>query len=259
MSRATTTTYQTNYGRVTLYNNDMFINGSFSRGEYWDEKNLQNLRHYIDPAKNILEFGGHCGTSTLVYASFLSNSPDSKVYVLEPQRQLYSLLKRNVEQNSLDDRISHYNKGVFCYSGPGKMHNIDIDGAGGHVEKRYHDEADKLCNFGGIGLGSEGETIQMTTIDDMHIPNLGFIHSDAQGSEPFIFWAAQKTLREHRPVILYEDKDHYGDYLYKQVVKSYPDYTEASTFDVKEFCMKELGYRKIVERFEGGIDNLLLP
>lgn len=34
--------------------------------------------------KNILEIGAHCGTSTIVYSSFLDNN--SKIYVYEPQK-----------------------------------------------------------------------------------------------------------------------------------------------------------------------------
>ena len=247
-------TYNTQYGKVSLLNNDMYINGSFANGHYWDENTLLKLKQFIDPNKNILEFGGHCGTSTLVYASFLN--PDNRVYVLEPQKNLYSLLKLNVEQNSLQDKIIHFNKGVFCFTGPGNMHDTDLDGSkGASVEKRYKEESNQPCNFGGIALGTDGEKIEMTTIDDLNIPNLGFIHSDAQGSEPYIFWAARNTIRKHKPVIMYENYKEFSSYLVKQVKNSYPMYEEASKFDIKEFCVKQLGYRHVIPL---GSENILL-
>ena len=95
----------------------------------------------------------------------------------------------------------------------------------------------------------------MTTIDDLNIPNLGFIHSDAQGSEPYVFWAARNTIREHKPIIMYENYTLFG-YLSKQISKSYPMYEEASQFNIKEFCVKQLGYRKVIEPF--GAENVLL-
>jgi len=30
-------------------------------------------------------------------------------------------------------------------------------------------------------------------------------------------------------------------------------------FDIKKYCMEELGYSKCIERFNGGIDTLLIP
>lgn len=246
-------THITRYGKVTLLKNDMYINGSFVNGYYWDENILLKLKQLIDPNKNILEFGGHCGTSTLVYATFLN--PDNRVYVLEPQKNLYSLLKLNVEQNSLQDKVIHFNKGVFCFTGPGNMHHIDLDGSpGASVEKRYKEEANQPCNFGGIALGNDGEKIELTTIDDLNIPNLGFIHSDAQGSEPYIFWAARNTIRKHKPIIMYEKYDKFS-YLGKQIHTSYPMYEEASKFDIKEFCVQQLGYRHVIPF---GSENILL-
>ena len=52
---------------------------------YWGIDTLLKIKPYIDPAKNIIEIGGHCGTSSLVYASFLND--DQKIYVYEPQKK----------------------------------------------------------------------------------------------------------------------------------------------------------------------------
>ena len=80
-----------------------------------------------------------------------------------------------------------YNKGVFCYNGSGSMNNIDLDGGGGNVRRRYNEESNYGCNFGVIGLCKEGEPISLITVDEMGHDNIGFIHCDAQGSENFIF------------------------------------------------------------------------
>jgi hypothetical protein len=36
-------------------------------------------------------------------------------------------------------------------------------------------------------------------------------------------------------------------------------YKEESEFDVKKFCMEELDYEFYFDRFDGGIDTLLIP
>lgn len=252
-----THTYNTKYGKITLLGNEIFIGVEFRKGKYWDEDTLIQLKEYIDPNRNILEIGGHCGTSTIVYSSYIGN--DNKIFVYEPQNVMYQLLVQNMTQNNLQKKIIPNNLGVFCYTGAGKMHNIDLDGGGGTVQRRYNEESDLGCNFAGIGLGKEGESICLTTIDDMALDDIGYIHCDAQGSENFIFSKGLETIKKCRPVILYENMDFYGMFLYDNVCKSYPSYKEESLFDIKKYFMQELGYSKFIDRFNGGCDTLLLP
>jgi FkbM family methyltransferase len=172
---------------------------------------------------------------------------------------MYNLLVRNINQNNLQNKIIPYNSGVFCYEGNGRMNNIDLDGGGGIVTKRYNEENNLGCNFGGIGLGCDGEDIKLTTIDNMNLDNIGFIHCDAQGAENFIFSKGIDTIKKCRPVIYYENNELYGKYLYDSVCKSYPTYNEESKFDIKKYCMEQLNYSKFIDKFNGGIDTLLIP
>lgn len=250
-------TYNTNYGLITLYKNDVYIAGEFNNGRYWDIDTLLKLRKYINPNRNILEIGGHCGTSSIVYSSFLNDK--QKIYVYEPQRNMYNLLVQNIKQNNLLNKIIPNNLGVFCFEGNGQMNNIDLDGGGGLVLKRYNEENNLSCNFGGIGLGVDGENINLTTIDNMNLDDIGFIHCDAQGSENFIFSKGIETIKKYRPVILYENNELYGTYLYNNVCKSYPNYKDESVFDIKKYCMEQLDYSTFIDKFNGGIDTILIP
>jgi FkbM family methyltransferase len=250
-------TYNTNYGLITLYKNEFYIGAEFKVGNYWDIDTLMKLRDYIDPTRNILEIGGHCGTSSIVYSSFLRD--DKKLYVYEPQRNMYNLLVQNINQNNLQAKIIPNNLGVFCFEGKGKMNSIDLDGGRGVVAKRYNEEKDLQCNFGGIGLGYDGEDIHLTTIDNMKLDDIGYIHCDAQGSENFIFAKGIETIKKYKPVILYENNQVYAQYLYNNVCQSYPNYKAESLFDLKKYCMEELNYSKCIERFNSSIDTLLIP
>lgn len=250
-------TFITKYGLITLYKNDYIIREPYLSGGYWDIDTLLYLKQYIDPARNILEIGGHCGTSTMVYSSFLNDK--SKIYVYEPQRNMYNLLVKNINQNNLQNKILPHNLGVFCYNGDGIMNNIDFDGNRNQVKKAYKPESHLLCNFGAVSLGTEGESIKMTTIDNMNIDNIGFIHCDAEGSENFIFSHGIDTIKKHRPVILYENNFQANRINYHIVCKAYPQYKKESTFDLKKFCMEELNYSKYIDNFNGSIDTLLIP
>lgn len=250
-------TYKTEYGLITLYKNDVYIGREFKKGIYWDIDTLLKLRKYVNPNMNVLEIGGHCGTSSIVYSSFLNDT--QKLYVYEPQYNMFNLLVKNINQNNLQNKIIPHHLGVFCYEGDSKMNNIDLDGGGGVVSKRYNEENHLNCNFGGIGLGVNGEKIKVTTIDNMKLENIGYIHCDAQGAENFIFSKGIETIKKYRPVILYENNQYYGKYLYNNVCKSYPNYKEESVFDIKKFCMEQLGYSSFIDKFNGGQDTLLIP
>jgi len=250
-------TYNTKYGLITLYKNDMYIGTTFKNGNYWDIDTLFKLKQYIRPYHNILEIGGHCGTSSIIYSSFLNN--DQKIHVYEPQRNMYNLLVQNINQNNLQHKIMPNNLGVFCFEGNGTMHNIDLDGDGGVVSKRYNEENNLDCNFGGIGLGDDGENIKLTTIDNMKLDNIGFIHCDAQGSENFIFSKGIETIKKYRPVIFYENNEIEGKYFYDNVCNSHPTYKEESIFNIKKYCMEQLKYSKFIDNFNNGIDTLLIP
>lgn len=254
-------TFHTPHGKVTLYKNEKYIINDFKRGSYYDIDTLSKLKLYVDPTRNILEIGGHCGTSSIVYSSFLNQG--KRVFVFEPQKNMYELLLKNINQNNLQDKIIPHNAGVFCYEGTGQMNDVDLDGGMGLVSKRYHEEKNLPCNFGGIGLGGKGEVINLVTVDNMvdnmKLDNIGFIHCDAQGAENFIFSQAIETIKKFRPVIYYENKDFYGQYLYDNVCKNHPSYKEESLFDVKRYCMETLKYSGFIDRFNGSIDTLLIP
>ena len=248
--------YKTKYGIISLLKNEKYIGNVFNNGEYWDEDTLIKLKKYIDPQLNILEIGGHCGTSSIVYASFINNN--SKLYVYEPQEEMYKLLIKNIYQNNLENKIIPKKEGVFCFTGIGEMNNIDIDGGGGDVLKRYTEETNLPCNFGGIGLGLKGEIINLTTIDNMNLTNLGFIHCDAQGAENFIFSNSLKTINKNKPLILYENNSTYGKYLYDNVCNAYSEFNNESKFDIKKYCIENLNYTYI-DKFNNSIDTLLIP
>jgi FkbM family methyltransferase len=249
--------YKTKYGIITLYKNEVYIGSQFKNGNYLDIDTLNKLGEYISPDRNILEIGGHCGTSSIVYSNFLNK--EQKIYVYEPQLNMYNLLVKNINQNNLQNKIIPNNLGVFCFEGNAKMNSIDLDGGGGVVEKRYNEESHLDCNFGGIGIGSDGEDIRVTTIDNMQLENIGYIHCDAQGSENFIFSKGIETIKKYRPVILYENIEFYGTYLYDNICNAYPGYKEESKFDIKKYCMEELKYSTFIDKFNDGIDTLLIP
>ena len=90
-------TFNTPYGLITLYRNETFIINDFREGSYWEIGTLNLLKKYIDPSRNILEIGGHCGTSSIVYSSYLN--VENKLYVYDPKKTCIIILI--ISQNNL--------------------------------------------------------------------------------------------------------------------------------------------------------------
>ena len=67
------------------------------------------------------------------------------------------------------------------------------------------------------------------------------------------------SLLLHIQMFIYENIDLYGTYLYDNVCNSYPEYKDESGFDIKKYCMGQLNYSAFIDRFNGGIDTLLIP
>tara|TARA_R100000655_G_scaffold44625_2_gene81290 strand:- start:327 stop:1058 length:732 start_codon:yes stop_codon:yes gene_type:complete len=238
-------TFKTKYGLITLKSNEEYIIDPFRKGGYWEDNDLIKLKPYIDCDKNILEIGGHSGTSTIAYSTFLDKG---KIYVYEPQAEMFNILNINIKQNNLEDKIFSNNKAVFCYNGKGNMNKYTLDGSNIHEPIKNND---KILNYGGMCVGGKGEEIDFITIDSMDIDNIGFIHMDAQGSEPFIFSQGLELISKNRPVLYYERPE---KRFMNNIIKNYPEYENLKDFNIKKYCLEKLNYEEIMINDE----NILL-
>jgi FkbM family methyltransferase len=233
--------FNTKYGKINLYQNDYLYIKEFKNGNYWKEELLLKLKKYINPNKNVIVIGAHCGTSSIVYASYLNKG--SYVYAFEPQKHLYKLLLKNITDNNLQDKIIPVNKGFFTYTGKGFMDSICCDDIYEcNIIKRYEKETFLPCNFGGVTVGLSGENVEFTTLDEFDIDNVGFISVVAQGSENFIFSKATNMISKYRPVVYYQNCAEYNQKLHLNVLFYYTQFIDESMFNIKDYCANILNY-----------------
>jgi hypothetical protein len=101
--------------------------------------NIQHIESLNNTVKNItgIEVKERIPDSVLALADevvnidltadeLISRLKEGKIYAYEPQLKMFELLKQNINENKLQDKVIIYNKGVFCYEGKGVMNNIDI-------------------------------------------------------------------------------------------------------------------------------------
>jgi FkbM family methyltransferase len=248
--------FNTKYGKFIIPEFEEYFIKEFNKGLYWDENELTNTLSLIDKNKNVLEFGSHLGTNTIPYANHIEEN--CVVYSFEPQKKIYNILQKNIINNNLQHKIISKNASLFYYDGVATMNEEFLDGSS--INQKSIDAFDNglYGNYGGLSLGKNGENTECFKIDSLNLENLGFIHSDAQGAEPFILWGAKETIKKYRPIILYEDINLYGDYLYRKIIESYNIPEEISNFDISEYCLNELNYKYKIDK-DSQFNSILIP
>lgn len=248
--------FNTKYGKFIIPDHEEFFIKEFTEKGYWEEDELIHILSLIDKDKNILEFGSHLGTDTIPYANHINEN--CVVYSFEPQKDIFNILQKNIINNNLQHKIICKNAALFYYDGVAFMNGEFMDGSSKYQKSIDAFNNGLYGNYGGLSLGKDGENTDCFKIDNLKLENLGFIHSDAQGAEPFIFWGAKETIKKYKPTIIYENIDLYGDYLYKKITESYDIPEEIVNFDIVDFCINELGYKNKINGV-GNINTLLYP
>ena len=59
-------------------------------------------------------------------------------------------------------------------------------------------------NYGGVGLGENGQNIQMITIDSLQLTKCDFIKIDVEGYEEHVINGGINTIKKYKPIIVLE-------------------------------------------------------
>ncbi len=157
--------------------------------EFWrGEPEVRLLAILTDRARNSLDVGAHKG----VYSYFLARC-SRHVYAFEPNPKNFVVLRRNLGRRvtvaplALSNRSGHAmlrvprRKGGFSNQG-GSLSHIKVPDDDDYLETR----------------------VQTARIDELKIPDIGFIKIDVEGFEAEVLEGAAQTLVRDRPVLLVE-------------------------------------------------------
>lgn len=137
--------------------------------------------------KAFLDIGAHTGTYTVSLASYCKH-----VYSFEPQKMTYYALCGSVALSNIDN-VTCFNTGLGSNEQIGQqtLKIVSNDGGGSSI----HAET---------GILKE-ETIQINTLDNFQLSNIGFIKMDVEENELHVLKGAMETLsRSNYPKILFE-------------------------------------------------------
>ncbi|HEY8602986.1 FkbM family methyltransferase [Tsuneonella suprasediminis] len=177
----------TAFGPMIYNKNDLYIGrslelyGEYSFGEY------ALFSQIVTPEMVVVEIGANIGSLTVGLAQLANQG---RVYAFEPQRIVFQTLCANITLNNLSN-VFAYQYAVGAESGTIKVPDLDP-----YIEN----------NFGGIELGPEvhGNSVPLTTIDQMNFQQLDFLKMDIEGMECEALKGATETIRRFRPIIYVE-------------------------------------------------------
>jgi len=191
--------FPTKYGNISCYCNDAVFYSHLSQGEIYEEEIITNiivpLLNQTTSEKFILDIGGHIGTHSILYSQLMN----CKILTFEPQKKIFELLKTNIENNNITNcRI--FNNAVGHKIMTTTLSDTLYDGYDCSIEY----DTDKILNYGGIGLGENGEVVEMITIDSLNLPKCDYIKMDVEGAEILVLIGARDTIQKNRPFIWFE-------------------------------------------------------
>jgi FkbM family methyltransferase len=128
-----------------------------------------------------------------------------KTYAFEPNPLTHSILKENINLNNMNDFIKSFNMGLWS-----EKKNMDLK-----IPKDLTDSG--LATFGEtptrfiydnkngeyITVNVECDTID-NIVEDLKLKTVTAIKIDTEGSELKILMGAEKTIKKHKPIILFE-------------------------------------------------------
>jgi FkbM family methyltransferase len=177
------------YGYM-LYNiNDVYVGGSLDRYGEFSEGEVELFRQVVQPDTVVVDIGANLGAHTLFFANAVG--PKGRVYAFEPQRIVFQTLCANMALNSVTN--------VLCLPmAVGEEH--------GSIRVPMLDPQ-SANNFGGLALGSftEGEKVEMITLDSLALPQCRLIKVDVEGMELGVLKGARETIERCRPYLYVEN------------------------------------------------------
>lgn len=184
------------YGKFTYLANEEFIGHSLSQGIPWEEKVIDFCLGFLRPEGVAIDGGGHIGC----FAIPLSKKC-RRVYSFEMQNEIYCLLCGNIFNNKAHN-ISPHNVAIGHEMGKAHVSSKVADCSSAGKPLQYG--VPNPINYGGIQIGTAGQDVDMITLDSLNLEDVCFMKMDLEGFEPMAFYGARRTIKQWRPVILFE-------------------------------------------------------
>ena len=161
------------------------IQRSMLGGSYWDMHAHRLIDKYIKRHAVILDIGANIGSHTIYWAM---EREASKVYAFDPFNRVFDVLARNIELNSLQDRVFAFNVGLSDEETHAKSGNI-FSGNLGSTQFFKEENGDFI----------------LKTLDSFNITDpIDLIKIDVEGHEVEVLKGGLNTITKNKPVLVIE-------------------------------------------------------
>lgn len=177
------------YG-VMIYNvNDLYIGRSLDLYGEYSEGEVELFKQILRPGDVAVDAGANIGAHTVFFAQAVGER--GAVLGFEPQRIVFQTLCANIALNSITN--------TYCYS-------VALGSAPGSIRVPPLNYS-QLNNFGGLALGgySEGEPVEVRTLDSFGLEKCRLIKIDVEGMELQVLQGAVKTVEKFKPALYVEN------------------------------------------------------
>lgn len=150
----------------------------------------------VEPHLDVIDVGANVGLFTVLAGKMLGTG---RVLAAEPTEGAFSRLTANVKNNGVSDRVILYN-GLIAQSDGMAILNV-VKG-----REEYSSMAG-IVHPSAVGEVIESISVKTRTIDSLvaeHGLRPALLKVDVEGAEGMVFAGAERTLKEHRPVVLAE-------------------------------------------------------
>lgn len=159
---------------------------TISRNEDFYEIDTLNYlkKRYIKEGMNILDIGANIGNHTLFFAV---RCKATQVFSFEPQKDIFKILRRNIQLNDLKDVCTTYNIALGAEQGTAKITSHSRRNSGGTTFSM--DDSGSVC---------------VRTLNEMNFSDIGFVKIDVEGFEFDVLKGGEELFRSMDPVIFIE-------------------------------------------------------
>jgi len=164
---------------------DEFMAGELKADGSYQSSHLTAALAYVQDFSCAIDGGAHVGTWSRPMSQRFA-----QVIAVEPSADTYACLVRNLEHFGITNVDARH---------------LAIGASAGRVSMTLSEKEVNRKNTG-ARYALPGDEVACETIDSWHLPSLGFLKLDIEGSEVAALEGARETLRRCRPIVLFEDK-----------------------------------------------------
>lgn len=206
---------KTKHGMFHSLSSDLYIGNSLKLYGEYSEIELSIIMKFIKKGDYVFDIGSNIGAFTVPFLKKIGKS--GKVFSFEPQKEIYEILKMNVEKN--------------------KEYNIELFRSGVGLEKTTIDltfiNYNVVDNFGGVSLvqnkdnpffpdkSDAKQKISITNLDKfLHLKKCNFVKIDVEGMELDVLNGGKLFINKFRPIMWIENQRVFPNRLNKLLLKS---------------------------------------